>query len=110
MTFLSEEHKRDLLKRGFTRRSFGRAATLMGAAASLPFYSEPAMAQLSMIGPMPPDAVKINANENPLGPCTEAMEAIWAASADAQARVRMAVWLSVAAALVSLGVAALSIL
>jgi hypothetical protein len=38
------------------------------------------------------------------------MDAIWAASADAQARVRMAVWLSVAAAVVSLAVAALSIL
>jgi hypothetical protein len=25
---------------------------------------------------MPPDAIKINANENPLGPCPEALEAI----------------------------------
>jgi histidinol-phosphate/aromatic aminotransferase/cobyric acid decarboxylase-like protein len=36
------------------------------------------MTQLSMIGPLPPDAVKINANENPLGPCKEAAEAICA--------------------------------
>src|SRR5260370_16054659 len=34
------------------------------------------MAQLSNIGPLPSDAVKINANENPLGPCPEAAEAI----------------------------------
>jgi histidinol-phosphate aminotransferase len=35
------------------------------------------LAQLSAIaGPLPPDAVKINANENPLGPCPEALDAI----------------------------------
>src|SRR5260370_19572701 len=28
-------------------------------------------------GSMPPDAVKINANENPMGPCPEAAEAIY---------------------------------
>jgi histidinol-phosphate aminotransferase len=74
---LTLEDKRELLKRGFSRRSFGRFATLLGAgAAALPFYNEPAMAQLSNIGALPPDAVKINANENPLGPCPEAAEAI----------------------------------
>src|SRR6266478_8555902 len=74
---LTIEDKRELLTRGFSRRSFGRFATLLGAgAAALPFYNEPAMAQLSNIGPLPPDAVKINANENPLGPCPEAAEAI----------------------------------
>jgi len=71
------QHRRELLTRGFSRRSFGRFATLLGAgAATLPFYNEPAMAQLSNIGPLPPGAVKINANENPLGPCPEAAEAI----------------------------------
>src|SRR6266571_181612 len=74
---LDLEDKRELLQRGFSRRSFGRFATLLGAgAAALPFYNEPALAQLSNIGPLPPDAVKINANENPLGPCPEAAEAI----------------------------------
>jgi histidinol-phosphate/aromatic aminotransferase/cobyric acid decarboxylase-like protein len=34
------------------------------------------MAQLSQVRGMPADAVKINANENPLGPCAEAIEAI----------------------------------
>ncbi len=59
-----------------SRRSFGRIATLVTAGASLPFYNEFALAQLSKIGPLPPDAVKINSNENPLGPCPEAAEAI----------------------------------
>jgi histidinol-phosphate/aromatic aminotransferase/cobyric acid decarboxylase-like protein len=49
----------------------------MGAgAASLPFFGEHALAQLSQVRGMPADAVKINANENPLGPCQEAMDAI----------------------------------
>lgn len=63
-------------KAGFTRRNFGRIATLLTAGAALPFYNESALAQLSVIKGMPSDAVKINANENPLGPCAEAAEAI----------------------------------
>jgi histidinol-phosphate aminotransferase len=59
-----------------SRRSFGRMATLLAAGATLPFYNESALAQLSKTGPIPADAVKINANENPLGPCPEAAEAI----------------------------------
>src|SRR5437764_171810 len=75
---LTTEDKRHFLRRGFTRRNFGRLATMMTAGATLPFYNEPAMAQLSMLkGPIPPDAVKINANENPMGPCPEAAEAIY---------------------------------
>jgi histidinol-phosphate aminotransferase len=74
---LSQEQKRDFVNRGFSRRTFGRLAAVMTAGASLPFYNESAMAQLSAIrGGMPSDAVKINANENPLGPCKEAAEAI----------------------------------
>jgi histidinol-phosphate aminotransferase len=73
---LSLEQKRDLIHRGFSRRAFGRLATVVTAGATLPFYNEPALAQLSMIGPLPADAVKINANENPLGPCPEAAAAI----------------------------------
>lgn len=65
------------LQRGFSRRSFGRIATLLTAGATLPFYNESAMAQLSLIKePIPPDAVKIDANENPMGPCAEAADAI----------------------------------
>jgi len=75
---LNIEEKRELLKRGFSRRNFGRFATVITAGAALPFYNESAMAQLSMIkGPMPSDAVKINANENPLGPCPEAADAMY---------------------------------
>ena len=73
---LTAEQRRDFAQRGFSRRSFGRLAALMGAGASLSFYSEPAMAQLSAVRGMPPDAVKINANENPLGPCPEALAAM----------------------------------
>ena len=59
-----------------SRRAFNRMAALLAAGATLPFYNESALAQLSKTGPIPPDAVKINANENPLGPCPEAAEAI----------------------------------
>jgi histidinol-phosphate aminotransferase len=74
-TSLNQEQQNDLLRRGFSRRNFGRIAAVLTAGASLPFYNEPAMAQLSAVRNMPPDAVKINANENPLGPCAEALEA-----------------------------------
>jgi len=75
---LTAEQATDLLKRGFSRRALGRFATMITAGATLPFYNEPAMAQLSRVrGAMPADAVIINANENPLGPCPEAAEAIY---------------------------------
>jgi histidinol-phosphate aminotransferase len=73
---LSPVQKADLARRGFSRRNFGRIATLLTAGASLPFYNEHALAQLSMVKDLPSDAVKINANENPLGPCPETAEAI----------------------------------
>src|SRR5262249_60514813 len=65
-----------MLAKNIARREFSRMATLLAAGATLPFYNESALAQLSKTGPIPPDAVKINANENPLGPCPEAAEAI----------------------------------
>jgi len=75
-TFITAEQSADLLKRGFTRRSLGRIVTMITAGAALPFYNEQALAQLSMVRNMPPDAVKINANENPMGPCPQAADAI----------------------------------
>ena len=75
-SILTEEQKRDFAGRGFSRRSFGRIAALMGAGAALPFYNEPALAQLSAVKNLPPDVVKLDANENPLGPCPEALEAM----------------------------------
>jgi histidinol-phosphate aminotransferase len=73
---LNADQKVELIRRGFSRRNFGRIASLVTAGAALPFYNEPALAQLSMVKDMPADAVKINANENPLGPCAEAANAI----------------------------------
>jgi len=75
-TLLDASSRADLIRRGFSRRHFGRIATVLTAGATLPFYNEPALAQLSMVKNMPADAVKINANENPLGPCPEAADAI----------------------------------
>ena len=76
---LNSEQKANLVRRGFTRRNFGRVASVIAAGAALPFYNERALAQLSMVRNMPPDAVKINANENPMGPCPEAVDAMYGA-------------------------------
>ena len=74
---LTRAQQSDFVKRGFSRRDLGRIAALLTTGAALPFYNEPALAQLSAIrGPIPADAVKIDANENPLGPCEEAAAAI----------------------------------
>ena len=72
---LTEKLQEEFVRRGFSRRNFGRIAAMITAGASLPFYNEPALAQLSKVE-APPDAVLINANENPLGPCPEAREAV----------------------------------
>ena len=53
-----------------SRRSF------LASFAAMPVLNEAALAQLSHVGDVPPDAVMINANENPLGPCPEALEAM----------------------------------
>ncbi len=76
MNPLNAEEQKEILKRGFTRRSLGKFAGILTAGAALPFYNESAMAQFSMVKDIPADAVKINANENPLGPCPEAADAI----------------------------------
>lgn len=55
-----------------SRRLFARRA-LAGIAAA-PFYNEFALAQRSFVGDAPAGAVMINSNENPLGPCPEALE------------------------------------
>jgi histidinol-phosphate aminotransferase len=74
---LSSDQRSDLLKRGYSRRSFGRIATILTAGAALPFYHEHALAQMSRLHPVPEGGVKIDANENPLGPCPEALDAIY---------------------------------
>jgi histidinol-phosphate aminotransferase len=62
---------------GLTRRDFARAVVFLGAASALPFYNEMALAQdIKAIAAIPLDAVRINANENPMGPCPAAIEAV----------------------------------
>src|SRR5271167_578534 len=74
---IGPKSRQDLIRRGFSRRDFGRLAALATAGAALPFYNEAALAQgLSAMPNLPSDAVKINANENPMGPCPEAVDAI----------------------------------
>lgn len=61
----------------FTRRDFARLTAMLAAGAALPFYNEYSLAQdIKAIAQIPPDAIRLNANENPLGPCPEALEAI----------------------------------
>jgi histidinol-phosphate/aromatic aminotransferase/cobyric acid decarboxylase-like protein len=76
VTPLTPQLEQEFAKRGFSRRSFGKLATMIAAGSTLPFYNEPAMAQLSKVDDAPADAVFINANENPLGPAPEALEAL----------------------------------
>jgi histidinol-phosphate aminotransferase len=75
---LTVDHQESFLSRGFSRRQLGRIASVLTAGAALPFYNESAFAQRAMRGKgeMSADAVRINQNENPLGPCPEALEAI----------------------------------
>jgi len=74
---LTRAAEENLLARGFSRRHLGRIASVFAAGAALPFYNEAAYAQRAMRrNEMSPDAVRINSNENPLGPCQEALEAI----------------------------------
>ena len=63
-----------------------RAALMITAGTALPFYNEFALAQEASPARarggagrdfLPPDAVRIGSNENPLGPCAEALEAIY---------------------------------
>ena len=68
---------REMLARRLSRREFGRVAALLAAGSALPFYNEMALAQdLKAIGSIPPDSIRLHTNENPLGPCPAAMEAI----------------------------------
>lgn len=80
---LKPDQQGDLLRRGFSRRDLARVAALIAGAGVLPFFDEPSLAQLSAVpGGIPAGAVKIDANENPLGPCPEAIEAVRIAAAN----------------------------
>ncbi|HUA57979.1 MAG TPA: pyridoxal phosphate-dependent aminotransferase [Verrucomicrobiae bacterium] len=76
---LDDKQADSLLQKGFSRRQLGRIATLLTAGASLPFYNEFAMAQDAQRRGgrrVDPDAVRINSNENPMGPSKEGLEAM----------------------------------
>jgi len=73
---LSTSAMEDILSRGFSRRQLARIVSVLTAGAALPFYNEAAFAQRGNRREMPPDAVRINENENPLGPCDDAISAI----------------------------------
>ena len=63
-----------------SRRSFLRSAAAASAATALPMIlTEPQLAHAQrrmMAKNLPPDAVRIDANENPLGPCSGACSSI----------------------------------
>jgi histidinol-phosphate aminotransferase len=75
-TMLDERQKSDFLERGFSRRDFGRIAALIAGAAVLPASYEAAYSQIAVTPGLPPGAVKIDSNENPAGPCKEALDAL----------------------------------
>jgi histidinol-phosphate aminotransferase len=74
---LTHSAEENLIQRGFSRRHLGRIASVFAAGAALPFYNEAAFAQRARRGEIAADAVRINSNENPLGPCQDALEAIY---------------------------------
>jgi histidinol-phosphate aminotransferase len=69
--------EREVPARRLSRREFGRLAALLTAGSALPFFNEAALAQdLKAIGNIPPDAIRLHTNENPMGPCPAALESI----------------------------------
>src|SRR5579863_7292271 len=63
------------LSTSFSRRSFLQASAIASAAVALRVVTEPMLAYAAA-PTHPPGAVYINANENPLGPCAAAREAV----------------------------------
>jgi histidinol-phosphate aminotransferase len=71
------KREQEVLARRLSRREFGRVAALLTAGSALPFYNEAALAQdLKALGNIPADSIRLHTNENPLGPCPAALEAI----------------------------------
>jgi histidinol-phosphate aminotransferase len=60
----------------FSRRSFLHLTTAASAATALRFMTEPMFAAAARRRPHSPDAVMIDSNENPLGPCQSARDAM----------------------------------
>jgi histidinol-phosphate/aromatic aminotransferase/cobyric acid decarboxylase-like protein len=71
---ITAKMSQDLVRRGVSRRDFGRIAAFLAAGV---LSREAAEAQgLSARMDIPKDAVRLNSNENPMGPCPEAIEAV----------------------------------
>ncbi len=60
----------------FSRRSFLQVSTAASAAVALRFVTEPMLAYAQELPYAPVGGVRINANENPLGPCAAARSAV----------------------------------
>ena len=60
----------------FSRRSFLHLTTAASAATALRFMTEPMFAAAARRRPHAPDAIMIDSNENPLGPCQSARDAM----------------------------------
>ena len=60
----------------FSRRSFLHLSAAASAAATFPIWTEPMLAAASRRRPHAANAVMIDSNENPLGPCQAAREAM----------------------------------
>src|ERR1700737_3861433 len=60
----------------FSRRSFLHLSAAASAAAAFPMMSEPMLAAAARRRPHAKDAVLIDSNENPLGPCQAARDAV----------------------------------
>lgn len=78
---MNRAQEENLLSRGISRRSFGMITSILSAGATLPMFSEQAYGQAARLENIPVDAVLINANENPMGPCKEGLEALYKAAA-----------------------------
>ena len=61
---------------GFSRRSFLYLSAAASAASTLHIMNEPMLAAAARRRPHAPDAVLIDSNENPLGPCQAARDAM----------------------------------
>src|ERR1035437_1505425 len=60
----------------FSRRSFLQVSTAASAALALRVVTEPMLAYAQELPYAPVGGVRINANENPLGPCAAARSAV----------------------------------
>jgi len=73
---LTSEQRADFARRGVSRRGFHQIAAMLAAGSAFPLFTERALAQRATDRVLEPGTVKIDANENPMGPIPEAAEAM----------------------------------